>query len=519
MSAPLVTTANPSAPACATDETRKLRWGVYMLLIALSVGTMLGRIFAVDAVDRAAMQEFRVKEEMKRRETELKKNGLDGEPLQKALAELQPRVRARYRAERPFLSANDRSRWCTVRALVEPEMRVEGFPYAIDKVVVQNNWDTIDMVKHDGHLYSSKPPLLSTIIAGEYWLIHRISGATLETQPYAIGRFMLVTVNVLPLAIAFLLLASLVERLGTTSWGRCFVMAAAAFGTFLTTFSVVLNNHLPAAVSAIVAVYCFVRVWFDDDRRGIWFFLAGVFAAFTAVNELPALSLLAAVAAALAWKDPRRTLLWFLPGALLVAAGFFGTNWIAHRSLTPPYMHRGGEGAANWYDYTYEKNGRTVESYWRNPQGLDRGELSASVYALHSLVGHHGIFSLTPIWLMSVAGTLVWLFQRRDPRLRQLAALLGAVSLVCVVFYVFLENEGRNYGGMTSGFRWVFWFAPLWLLLLLPAADAMANNRFWRAVALVLLAVSTLSAAYPVWNPWSQPWLWNFLGYLGCIPV
>ena len=30
--------------------------------------------------------------------------------------------------QRPFLSANDRSRWCTVRALVEDDMRVEGAP-------------------------------------------------------------------------------------------------------------------------------------------------------------------------------------------------------------------------------------------------------------------------------------------------------------------------------------------------------------------------------------------------------
>ena len=54
---------------------------------------------------------------------------------------------------------------------------------------------------------------------------------------------MLVTFNVMPLLVYFLLLAALVERLGTTDWGRMFVMAAAVFGTFLTTFAVVINNH------------------------------------------------------------------------------------------------------------------------------------------------------------------------------------------------------------------------------------------------------------------------------------
>ena len=237
-----------------------------------------------------------------------------------------------------FLSANDRSRWCTVRALVEADMRVDGAPYSIDKVTVQRNWDTIDMVKHDGHLYSSKPPLLPTLIAGEYWLIHRLTGATLATRPYAIGRFMLVTINVVPLVVALLLLGCLVERFGTTNWGRFFVMAAASFGTFLTTFSITLNNHLPAAVSAIVAVYAFVRIWFDDDRRWRWFIMAGVFAAFTAANELPALALLAAIAAALLWKSPRETLLWFLPGVLIVVAAFF-RHQLDRPSQPGPALH------------------------------------------------------------------------------------------------------------------------------------------------------------------------------------
>ena len=28
----------------------------------------------------------------------------------------------------------------------------------------------------EGHLYSSKPPLLATLMAGEYWVIHKLTG-------------------------------------------------------------------------------------------------------------------------------------------------------------------------------------------------------------------------------------------------------------------------------------------------------------------------------------------------------
>ncbi len=115
-------------------------------------------------------------------------------------------------------------------------MRVQGAPYAIDKVIQEPNWDTIDMVKHDGHLYSSKPPLLATLMAGIYWIIYHLTGMSLATHPFVVGRMMLVIINVIPLAISFVLLARLVERFGTTDWGRLFVVAAACLGHFFDYF-------------------------------------------------------------------------------------------------------------------------------------------------------------------------------------------------------------------------------------------------------------------------------------------
>jgi hypothetical protein len=92
------------------------------------------------------------------------------------------------------------------------------------------------------------------------------------------------------------------------------------------------------------------------------------------------------------------------------------------------------------------------------------------------------------------------------------------VSLACLVFYVgVLGQKDRNYGGMTSGLRWMFWLAPLWLVAMLPGADAAAGRRWTRWLALALLAASAMSAAYPTWNPWTHPWIHSFLQYLGWI--
>jgi len=473
----------------ADDPRRRLRRAVYLLLIALSTGSIVGRTLAVNSVDYIRLEKH-LKEKEKRRD---------------------------WQKQRPFLSANDRSRWCTVRALVEHGT------YAIDDIVGQPNWDTIDMVKHDdlgreapgadeGRLYSSKPPLLATLMAGEYWLINQWTGATLATHPYSIGRGMIVTFNLVPLVIFFLVVARLVERFGTTDWGKLYVMAAATFGTFLSTFAVAINNHLPAAVCAAITLDAALRIWYDGERRLRWFAVAGFFAAFAAANELPALAFFSAVAVGLMWKSPRATLIAFVPGALVVAAASLGTNWLAHHSLSPPYAHR-HEGD-NWYDYQFKREGKVRDSYWSKAKDrapIDQGEPERAVYAFHVLIGHHGIFSLTPIWLLSFGG-MFWLCLRREPDQRAMGLLLLSVSLVTIAFYLLYVGEGdRNYGGMTSGFRWGFWFAPLWLVGMLPVCDAAAGRRWSRGVAVVFLALSVASASYPTWNPWTHPWLLDFL--------
>jgi hypothetical protein len=468
--------------AVSEDQSARLRWGVYLVLIAVATGNMTGRLLAVNSVDKAALEKSRGGEEI---------------------------------LQRPFLSANDRSRWMSIRSLVEHGT------YEIDSIVGQPTWDTIDMVQHRGrdgqlHLYSSKPPLLATILAGEYWLVHRLTGWTLGERPYEVGRLMLFTVNILPLALMYYLLARLVERFGTTDWGRIFVMAVATLGTLLTTFAVVLNNHLVAAVSAAIALYAFVRIYFDGERRWWYFAIAGFAAAFTAADELPALSLLAAMGLLLVIRSPRETLLIFTPAALVVVAAFLFTNYLAHDSLLPPYMHRSATNADdNWYAYSYTVNGVERDSYWLNRKGIDRGEPTRLMYAVHVLVGHHGILSLTPVWLLSAWGLLIWL-KSNDSGRRDLAAMIAALTLVCLVFYIgFRPQEDRNYGGMTSGFRWMFWFTPLWLVAMVPAADRLARSTTGMALAALLLTLSAISVSYPTWNPWTHPWIYQWLEWCG----
>ncbi len=160
-----------------------------------------------------------------------------------------------------------------------------------------------------------------------------------------------------------------------------------------------------------------------------------------------------------------------------------------------------------WYDFK--------GAYWRSgtEEGVDKGEPSGLAYVFHCTFGHHGVFSLTPVWLLAVAG-MIALVVGRNSNMRGLAILVAIASVVVLGFYLSRPQIDRTYGGWTTGLRWMFWFAPLWIVMLLPAADWIGRNRVWRALALVLLLVSTFSAFYGSGNPWTHPWLYNYWEYI-----
>lgn len=642
--------------------------------------------------------------------------------------------------EVPFLGANDRSRWATVSALVD-----DG-TYAIDRQLQirdsrtgRRTWQTIDLVRHRGpdgrqHYYSSKPPLLPTMIAGVYAAVRGLTGLTLEQRPFFVGRLVLALVNLPMLAVLYGCVVSVILRHRIRPWGAIFLTAGTVFGTLVTPFAITLNNHLPAATATAVALWCFVRLHKrgqtpsreatlerggegkrgqtpflepsqergsaafplghkrgqtpssepcheggNEGKRGQtpsiestlerggegkrgqtpllepsqergraafllgWLkraltpfvetglpaagwggmFLAGVAAGFAVANELPALSMAAVWSVLALRRDWVRALTAFAPGALLVAIAFFGTNWLAHQTWRPAYAHRtvgaevarfaadtdepqaadvrraliesaerpitqragaeraadlraslagpltiersrtagrwrahfvesdrlwaiereegtGGEGAGrfvvrewdDWYDYP--------GSYWtaEKLRGVDRGEPSRAAYAFHMLVGHHGVFSLTPLWLLSLGGSLVWLSRggrsrreiaaigelgqtgeaKQDPLFwRLLAAAIVAVTLVCMAFYVARPLIDRNYGGVSVAFRWLLWLVPLWIWLAIPVVDVMQRSRWGRGFCVALIVGSVFSVFTALENPWSHPWIYRYMDYLGWI--
>jgi hypothetical protein len=471
-------------------------------------------------------------------------------------------------APMPTFSSNDRSRWATVRSLVDDgtfvvgrrdvnvvvatglgplgatnvleavalleagyRIRITPYPYppavpnprwgiyADSGIVFEDGWGTVDKVLNPSRLefYSTKPPLLEVLVAGEYWLLKRATGWTLKDRPDPVVRIILLTINALPLLLYLGLLARLLERHAGTDWGRFFVLVCAAFGTLVTPFLVTFNNHTVGTFSAAVAVYAVCRLWEKDDRAG-WYLLAGLAAGFTATNELPALALTAGLGVVLLWRSWRRTLLLYAPAAAVPLVAFLAANYAALGELSPAYDKFGGP----WYKYEGSHWAREPEPGQKR-RGIDfaREHETVTTYAVHLMVGHHGLFSLTPFVGLSVAGVVMGL-RRRDgegktgPPLPAFLFPLTAVLSVVVVGFYLIKSD--NYGGWTNGPRWLMWLTPLWLLTMLPAVDWLAQRRWGRALAGTLLVLSILSVSYMAWNPWRHPWIYTWMDSQGWIP-
>lgn len=401
----------------------------------------------------------------------------------------------------PLQSANDRSRWCTVWSLVERGT------YQIDTIDAFSSWSSIDKVRHEGHFYSSKPPLYPTMVAGLYWLIKKTTGLSLNRNLDDVAHIILIVVNLIPMLIALLLICLMVERYAKTDFARYFVVTAGCFGTLLTPFLLTLNNHSVAASSAVFTLYPLMRILLDQEHKKRYFFLAGLFAMFTCCNELPA-ALFGLIVFGLLFKaNPRLTLFVFAPAALLPLIGFFATNYAATGGWKPFYMYYGTE------KYLYEHRG--IPSYWNNPQGLDRNLDSPLVYLFHCTLGHHGIFSLSPIYLLTLFS---WLRMRnsRDNILQPLLWISLCLSLIVFGFYLSRTNN-YNYGGNSSALRWMLWLTPFWLISMIPLLDQLADKRWLKISGLVFLCASVFSAHHPLHNPWRAPWIYSAMKSAGWI--
>ncbi|TWT61298.1 hypothetical protein [Rubinisphaera italica] len=406
-------------------------------------------------------------------------------------------------------SANDRSRWCTVWSI-----SARG-TFQIDEIIQRSGWDSIDKVRHEGHFYSTKPPLYPTMLAGLYRLINQVTGWSLITETETVSRLILLLANLIPFWIALFVFWKLLLLYEFPAEVRVIILAMLAFATPFLPYLTVLNNHTIAVVTLIFAIYPAARIQkahathelLSSRKLALLYMNAGFFAAFTCCNELPAGLFGIAIFLVLCKVDCKRTWMWFVPAALVPLIAFFVTNIIVTGGWKPFYLYYGTE------KYVYEHLG--IPSYWAEPRGVDRARDTVPQYLFHCLVGHHGIFSLTPIFLLAIPGFIRGL--RSKISWQRIWHLIGLLLTLAILAFYWKRTENYNYGGVSVALRWTLWLTPFWMLAI---AETMrcCSIRKWIAICLLILTLPSMYTAWGPWNtPWQQPWLFNAMSSQGWI--
>lgn len=439
------------------------------------------------------------------------------------------------------LEANDISRWCTVWSLVERgTYAIDDCPWQAktqDKVYKVSPFEKNDP-NAAKHYYSSKPPLLPTMIAGALFPIRRLTGVPLDKEvlqrrtprpdrpdqtlepvkwPAYVFYFkpVVVALNVVPYLIFLVLFARLLDRTVRNDWAWFAGIVSAAWATPLMVFDTTLNNHSVAAFAAFFSVYALMRIWDSPHPRASMdhdsetpprvpygaYALAGFFGAFTACNELPAAAFGVLLFLIVLARSPRATLLAFAPAAAVPCLAFLATLYLSTGGFVPFYAEFGGPS----YEYT--------GSYWTNPLEMDWFDKHPEpkwLYLFHLTLGHHGFFSMTPVFLLALPAMVRGLVGL-DRRVAGVSRLTFALTVGLLAFYTYKTN---NYGGSTQGPRWLLWIAPLWLILVPLGFESGQSHRGLRWFGLACLALSVFTVGYGLRMPWSHPWILDMIEHL-----
>jgi hypothetical protein len=450
-------------------------------------------------------------------------------------------------------SHNDRSRWATVRALVENQSfvigsRVREGDRLVDRgIIAIPGWTTIDVVldPKSGLYYSSKPPLLAYLVSFPVRAC-AVAGFSLVEHRAFVMRVVLVIFNLLPFVLALIAVRRILA--GAHPLALLAALVTVGLGSLFATFVVTLNAHVLAGSAAVVALWAAFPVQPSEPALSpLRLAVAGLAAAAAAAFEPTALAFLLFLALALVRAAPggawRRAVFFGFPAALPLFLHLVTTAFVFGDALF--FVH----SRKAWF--------RFDGSYWQKPSGLDVGDHGVFSYVFHLLVGHHGLFSITPALLIGAVGTALI---ARDTGKR--AAVLGCaavasvvaartaeallemswqVSLACpgaVAGWLLVHGTGRSpspgktrasivfasavmslgfyaaatssFGGVALGPRWLLWLVPL-LVLGIPRALTALPSRAGRALlVLVVLGVGVfLATPRGGLNPWQHPRLYE----------
>lgn len=357
-------------------------------------------------------------------------------------------------------NANTGSRFATIEALVDHGT------YNIDKSRYKF---TIDKYKRRDGFISSKPPTLSTYAAGTYWVYQKITGRTIADYEGDVVWFVSLCTGWLFHLVFLLYFYKFCRLLLKRQLALFSAMMAAGFSWLGVAYATTINNHSTAATLALVGFYYAYRARNEVHKQRTHLIISGLIFGFLPGIDLPCYAFLPFAALYLGIPNYKRTLLYFVPALLPGLVCQFWLTYLATDSIKPTYLNK------ELKDY--------AGNYFRNRRGIDALNEPKPVYAFHVFLGHHGLFSMTPLFLFGA-----WEMGRSLVKRVRLPETLFVTAVLVLVFSFYIFRT-RTYGGWSVGMRWLVPIMPLFLLYFGLWLDRIKTTRLSWTAAMVAFAV------------------------------
>jgi len=380
-------------------------------------------------------------------------------------------------------NANTGSRYATIESLVDyGTYRIDNSRYV----------RTIDKYQVDGHYISSKPPVLPTLGAGVYWLYEQVTGRNIRHWEGEVVRLVSLCTGGLCHLIFLIYFYRLCVMLLARQQAIWITMAAASFAYLGVAYATAINNHSTAAALAVCGLYyaCAIR---RGQLQKWWYWpLTGFVLGLLPVIDLPGIAISGLIVLYLLAHDWKKTLFWLVPAMLPWLILHLWLTYQISGSLRPFYTNRELKNFAGFH--------------FRNATDIDGLREPKDIYAFNVLLGHHGVFSMTPLYLFGLWELVRCLRQRRLLR----ESLLCAVALCGFFgFYIFRTH---NYGGWCVGMRWLVPVMPLLLLYFGIWIDRIKLTRALWVLVLSAFLVSCYNVQdglsspfqFSVWHNWLE---------------
>ncbi len=351
---------------------------------------------------------------------------------------------------------------------------------------------SIDRIKIGDSFYSSKPPLYPLIMAGEVFIIKKITGMAFFPHKKTYIRILTLLNQVSLYTLMLIRALRWLIQLDVSVWTRRFMLFILSFGVLSYGASVTIHNHPISAALIFIGFYLVWEIILGHKTSISSYLLTGLIAGFVFSNELTAGLFSVLMIVPLMYLNPKMGIISLLAALIPVVT----SAWLFFHisgSILPFYLN------SEFYHYP--------GSYWNNPVGMDSLQEPKWYYFFHCFLGHHGLFSMSPILLLPIPGFLSGLKSKIYPLpILFWATISGTFSIILYVIF-----RTQNYGGDVIGLRWFFPFLPIFAFMAFPFIEKLSVRKAGKILCVILLLLSLPSNLESMWKEVSVKGFWEHL--------